>query len=86
VTPFFGTQNDAHKVALLEEDEFVVEDILQHNGQWNKMKDMTYLVRWSGYDSSSDSWEPWSALRRIDKVHAYLRRHGQASKIPRTLT
>jgi Chromo (CHRromatin Organisation MOdifier) domain len=86
VTPFFGTADNAHKIALLDSDEYVVEDILQHKGEWNKIKDMAFLVRWSGYDSSHDSWEPWTALRRVDKVHAYLRRHGQASKIPRTLT
>jgi RNase H-like domain found in reverse transcriptase/Chromo (CHRromatin Organisation MOdifier) domain len=86
VTPFFGTADNAHKIALLDSDEYVVEDILQHKGEWNKIKDMTFLVRWSGYDSSHDSWEPWTALRRVDKVHAYLRRHGQASRIPRTLT
>ena len=85
VTPFFGTPESTHKMALLDQNEFVVEEILQHNGNWNKIKDMSFLVRWSGYDSSNDSWEPWSALRRVEKVHAYLRRHGQASKIPRTL-
>jgi Chromo (CHRromatin Organisation MOdifier) domain len=51
-----------------------------------QIKDMSFLVRWSGYDSSHDSWEPWTALRRVDKIHAYLRRHGQESKFPRTLT
>jgi Chromo (CHRromatin Organisation MOdifier) domain len=86
VTPYFGTPDSAKTVALLDHDEFVVEDILQHKGQWNKIKDMTFLVRWSGYDSSHDSWEPWSALRRVGVVHTYLRNHGQASKIPRTLT
>jgi hypothetical protein len=86
VTPFFGTQENANKIALLDQEEFIVEDILQHKGEWNKIKDMSFLVRWSGYDSSHDSWEPWTALRRVDKIHAYLRRHGQASKIPRTLT
>lgn len=86
VTPYFGTPDSAKTVALLDHDEFVVEDILQHKGQWNKIKDMTFLVRWSGYDSSHDSWEPWSALRRVGVVHTYPRNHGQASKIPRTLT
>ena len=86
VTPYFGTPDSAKTVALLDHDELVVEDILQHKGQWNKIKDMTFLMRWSGYDSSHDSWEPWSALRRVGVVHTYLRNHGQASKIPRTLT
>ncbi len=86
VTPFYGTPESGHKVALLDHDEFVVDNILQHKGQWTKISDMTFLVRWANYDSSHDSWEPWSALRRVDKMHAYLRLHGQASKIPRSLS
>jgi hypothetical protein len=85
VTPFFGTQEIANQMALLDQDEYFVEEILQHKGNWSKIKDMTFLVHWTGYDSSNDSWEPWSALRRVDKMHAYLRRHGQAAHIPRTL-
>ena len=84
VTPYYGTAESGHNVALLDHDEFVVESILQHEGQWTKISDMTFLVRWAHYDSSHDSWEPWSALRRVDKMHAYLRLHGQASKIPRS--
>ena len=85
VTPFFGTPESAHTVALLDHDEFVVEAILSHKGEWKHIKNMTFLVHWAGYDSSHDSWEPWSALRRVDKMIAYLRLHGQASKIPRSL-
>ena len=86
VTPFYGTPESGHSVALLDNDEFIVDEILQHRGQWNRIRDMTFLVRWANYDSSHDSWEPWSALRRVDKMHTYLRLNGQASRIPRSLS
>jgi hypothetical protein len=85
VTPFYGTLESGNTVALLDNDEFTVEEILSHRGEWKDMKQMTFLVHWAGYDSSHDSWEPWSALRRVDKMHTYLRIQGKASKIPRSL-
>ena len=85
VAPFYGTLESENTVALLDNDEFIVEDILSHRGDYKHIKDMTFLVHWAGYDSTHDSWEPWSALRRVDKMHTYLRIHGQASKIPRSL-
>jgi hypothetical protein len=55
MTRFYGTAESGHNVALLDHDEFVVESILQHEGQWTKISDMTFLVRWAHYDSSHDS-------------------------------
>ena len=63
------------KIALLDHEEFLVDEILQHKGVWTKISDITFLVRWANYDSSQDSWEPWSNLRRVDKMHSYLRLH-----------
>jgi hypothetical protein len=44
---------------------------------------MQFLVRWTGYDASSDSWEPYKALMHVDKLHEYLREHKMRSLIPR---
>jgi hypothetical protein len=85
VAPFYGTLQSENTVALLDNDEFIVEDILSHRGDWKQIKNMAFLVHWAGYDSSHDSWEPWSALRRVDKMDTYLRVQGQTSKIPRSL-
>ena len=85
VTPLYGTPASGQKIALLDHEEFLVDEILRHKGVWTKISDMTFLVRWANYDSSHDSWEPWSNLRRVNKMHYYLRLQGQASKIPRSL-
>jgi hypothetical protein len=44
---------------------------------------MEFLVRWTGYDASSNSWEPYKALMHVDKLHDYLREHKMRSLIPR---
>ena len=44
---------------------------------------MEILVRWTGYDASSNSWEPYKALMHVDKLHDYLREHKMRSLIPR---
>ena len=63
------------EVAQQNEQEFMVRDIIAHRGE--------FLVRWTGYDASSNSWEPYKALMHVDKLHEYLREHKMRSLIPR---
>jgi hypothetical protein len=41
---------------------FIVESILGHRGNRNRRSTLQFNVRWSGFDESSDSWEPYKAL------------------------
>ena len=45
--------------AVPEDDTYVVEQILGHRVRHGKLQ---WRVRWKGYDSSHDSWEPTSCF------------------------
>jgi hypothetical protein len=52
--------------------EFVIDKIIDIRGNRNKWKrylrtDLELLVRWSGYDESNDSWEPYKEIRKTEK-------------------
>ena len=59
-------------VAQHNEQEFIVESILGHRGNRNRRSTLQLNVRWSGFDESRDSWEPYKALMHVGKLHDYL--------------
>ena len=73
-------------VAQHNEQEFIVESILGHHGDRNRRSTLTFRVRWSGFDDSSDSWEPYKALMHVDKLHDYLRANKMKTLIPKEHT
>jgi hypothetical protein len=86
VTPFIGTTQDADKIGLLDREEFEVHSILQHKGNLRLVTTLTFLVRWEGYTSESDTWEPWAELKHLLPLHTYLRTIGHSNLIPSTDT
>jgi hypothetical protein len=60
-----------------------VEAILQHTGKPKKKTKMQFKVRWDGYDSTHDSWLPWSELRHNTVLHEYLQAQNLGHLIPR---
>jgi len=83
--PFIFSPNriDPIELAQQNEQEFMVRDIIAHRGDHHRRSSMEFLVRWTGYDASSDSWEPYKALMHVDELHEYLREHKIQSLIPR---
>ena len=76
--PFLFDPNvvDPRVVARDSVDEFDIDSILNHRGDtWkNKYikKSLEFLVHWTGYDNTYDTWEPWSELRDTEQLRQYL--------------
>ena len=70
-------------VAARDRDEFLVEAILNHRGNFNRKSELEFLVKWVGYEAEYNEWIPWSNLRRTNRLHTYLRDIGKESMIPR---
>jgi hypothetical protein len=65
---------DPAEIARAEQQEFLVENILDHckpEGS-KKRTDYEFLVKWTGYDHADNSWEPWEFVRDNDKLIVYL--------------
>jgi hypothetical protein len=84
ITPFVGSVQDAKKAALLDRDEYIITSILAHRGTFQNKRQLQFLVRWDGYDESSDTWEPWHELMHTQPLHNYLHSIGQSKYIPKT--
>ena len=83
LTPFIGSVEAAKDLGLLDKEEYIVEQIITHRGKPPRLKTLQFLVRWAGYDSTSDTWESWTTLRNNLKLHAYLAATNLSSLIPR---
>jgi hypothetical protein len=80
---FDPDRTNPQEVAAHDEDEFIVEAILSHEGDFKKKSTLWFTVRWLGYGPEFDSREPWKNVMHVDKLHDYLRSQGQAKLIPK---
>ncbi|KKZ66976.1 hypothetical protein EMCG_07334, partial [[Emmonsia] crescens] len=56
-------------VEIEEETEYLVEEILDKRIHYNKVQ---YLVKWEGYPSSENSWEPlWHLDNAEEEIEGY---------------
>ena len=46
---------------------------------------MQFLVRWLGFGSEYDSWEPWDNVRTCIALRDYLMAHKLAFLVPRNI-
>jgi len=75
--------DDPTQEAIKDANEYVVDHIVAHRGDWDRLSTLEFKVRWQGYTVSDDTWEPWSNVRTNGRLHEYLRNIGKESKIPR---
>ena len=54
-------------------ETYEIEAILDHRGEG---KERTYLVKWKGYDSSENTWEPIDNFQDITVINEYWKRRG----------
>ena len=74
--------SSVENIASRDTQEYHVERILQHKGDLKRKRTLEFLVKWSGYDESHNSWEPWNNLKSTSKLHEYLISIGAADKVP----
>jgi hypothetical protein len=83
---FDPSKTSAPDIARRDYMEFFVESIVEHRGDTKRLNSLFFKVKWLNYDDSHNSWEPWSALRKCDKLHDYLRANQKLKKlIPKNL-
>jgi RNase H-like domain found in reverse transcriptase/Reverse transcriptase (RNA-dependent DNA polymerase)/Chromo (CHRromatin Organisation MOdifier) domain len=87
VCPYIGSLASATKIAMLDDEEYIVESITTHRnapprGLWRPITRVEFLVRWEGYSPASDTWEPWSNLKHNTILHQYLKQSNLWSRIP----
>jgi hypothetical protein len=49
-----------------------VEKIIKHKGNPKRKTGMSFLVKWSGFDSSNNTWEKYNTLKSNEELHKYL--------------
>jgi transposase InsO family protein len=57
-------------------DEFIVEEVLDWNGDPRKgKKTMSFKVRWAGYGPEDDTWVTWQDGKNCTAIQTYLFHH-----------
>ena len=62
--------------------EFFVGKILAHTGNPTRTGSLFFIVKWSAYDETHNTWEPYTGLRKTEHLHAYLREKNLLGLIP----
>ena len=62
---------DPEQAAMADQQMFEVEDILDHVFDAKELKtNLRFKVKWIGFPNPT--WEPYSTMSKVDKVHKYL--------------
>jgi Chromo (CHRromatin Organisation MOdifier) domain len=70
------------EVACFDDEAYIVAEIRAHKGTPKDRSNLFFKVHWEGYPDSEDTWEPYSELRHLAKLHLYLEKHRMKALIP----
>ena len=73
---------DPVKLAFKQNDEYIVDAIISHEGNLTKLDEVKFRVHWKDFTALDDTMEPWSNLKQNSKLHEYLIQIGQQKVIP----
>ena len=68
----------ATEAAMLDNHEFKVEAIIDHVGSPSKKSTMLFRIRWLGYDSDHDTFEPYTTVKDLSLLTTYAKEHNLA--------
>jgi hypothetical protein len=85
IKPFYYDPRCTDPVDIARRDyqSTVVEKILDHAGDINKVSQLDFLVKWQDVPDSGNLWLPWSELRNNPALHSYLREKNLIKLIPK---
>ena len=63
------------EVAARDQDEYHVEEIIDHRGSPKRKAQMMFRVRWTGFEPDEDTWEPWKLVKDLEVLDAYGKMH-----------
>ena len=71
---------DLTRLAALDQEEYVVENILEHRPPGEVRKRGTkpsqywFRVKWAGFSDTENSWEPYQTLKDLEPLEEYLKK------------
>ena len=63
------------EVAATDNQEFVIDYIIEHDGETNDLTSLLFKVRWLGYDDTEDTWNSYKSVKSTSALDNYIYDH-----------
>ena len=67
----------ALEISSWDQEAFVVEAIVDHQGSPRAKTKMVFKVRWLGYEEFEDTWLPWREVKDLAALDLYIQDHDE---------
>jgi hypothetical protein len=64
-----------YDIALRDREEFLIDSIIDHEGDGHRLRDLYFKVRWAGFEPSEDSWLVHAKVKHCAALDRYLLEH-----------